>query len=165
MKSSLPSLKRIQGLMYNIAILVLFYQIPLFFFLLLSVILILSRGFIENFGTVFVFITIMDCIVSLSVCISMYLMQRHNLLAYEKFIEIIYKLKIHILCCCCFNRMVVAQYSKRNVHPIHGHPRLNQIIRGYVNRVNKEYNMNVPKELEPMIYQYVFYLDDQMKLI
>ena len=91
--------KRILSILYKIFILTLFYQITAVTAVLINFICVWLltdttwiRNILNNLWTI---------IITIAMCISMYLMMDHNKSEYIKFLRIIIKLKLNWICCCC----------------------------------------------------------------
>ena len=98
--------KRIMSILHKIFILTIFYHV---FNLLYGTMSYASK----NHTSRWLLRLILNEMVRLSVCVSMYLMMDHNKEQYLKFLRIIYIFKLHWMCC-CWRHFVIDEINSLN---------------------------------------------------
>ena len=96
----------IQGVMSRVLILTLFYQIPVILIMAFSIISLSLKWELYDWSFV-------GATTSILFSVSVSLMIEHNTSRYIKFLKIIKKMKLHILCLCCYSYIM-----RENIHEI-----------------------------------------------
>ena len=98
---------QIMKILTRVLILTIMYELPFFLQMI-------SRFIHGIYGKVVFF---MACTVSsITWGLAIFLMQQHNTPYYEKFLQIIYRCKLHYLCCiCCFKGDLIQQSVKKEI--------------------------------------------------